>query len=390
MNLDSRQLIDLLRDVERIRMEHELTARLTGENFNVFKILRLSSAEVRTHSAFLAELLNPEGSHGQGTTYLDLFLKKINIGPDVFTAEGSKVKVEFFIGVVNLEEHTGGRIDIFLKDRQNRHIVIENKIYAADQENQLLRYHNAYPNAHLYYLTLNGNPPSDWSKGDEDYSVISISYKEHILGWLDDCHKASVSLPVVRETILQYENLIRILTNQTTGDKMIEEAKKVILAHPEMADAITLLGDALQKITWETKDKLTKQIKTILPYKDDYELDNGITIIRDCGDDRNDGFWVGFRATRGQEPIPSADATQYGNILRGLEGNGTFASNDFWNIGWFNPKLFGHRGSLENLPKSLILSLHSSETEFMAFVDNLRNEVEGITEKLLEEIRALK
>ena len=38
----------------------EEISRLKGENFNIFSILGLESAENKTHSAFIAELLNAE------------------------------------------------------------------------------------------------------------------------------------------------------------------------------------------------------------------------------------------------------------------------------------------------------------------------------------------
>src|SRR6266446_1112235 len=57
--------------------ENRRISALTGEHFNVFRILGLEAAEVRTHSAFLAELLNPKGSPGQGDLFLRLFLKEM-------------------------------------------------------------------------------------------------------------------------------------------------------------------------------------------------------------------------------------------------------------------------------------------------------------------------
>lgn len=44
-----------------------------GEYFNVFEVLGLSTKEVRLHSAFLPELLNPNGSHGLGDKMLRSF-----------------------------------------------------------------------------------------------------------------------------------------------------------------------------------------------------------------------------------------------------------------------------------------------------------------------------
>jgi len=43
----------LLDKVMAIIKRYQKIAELSGENFNVFKILRLSSSEVRTHSAFI-------------------------------------------------------------------------------------------------------------------------------------------------------------------------------------------------------------------------------------------------------------------------------------------------------------------------------------------------
>jgi len=40
-----------------------------------------------------------------------------------------------------MEKTKGGRIDIYIESN-NKYIFIENKIYAEDQENQLLRYRN--------------------------------------------------------------------------------------------------------------------------------------------------------------------------------------------------------------------------------------------------------
>ena len=46
-----------------------------GDFFNIFSILKMETDEVKTHSAFLAELLNPKGSHGQGNIFIDEFVK---------------------------------------------------------------------------------------------------------------------------------------------------------------------------------------------------------------------------------------------------------------------------------------------------------------------------
>lgn len=51
--------------------------RKTGESFNIFSILNMERLEVRTHSAFIYELLNTKGSHFQGDLFLRVFIEDI-------------------------------------------------------------------------------------------------------------------------------------------------------------------------------------------------------------------------------------------------------------------------------------------------------------------------
>ena len=58
----------LLSGVAAINKTYECIAEITGEDFNIFRILKVETKEVRMHSAFLIELLNPK----------ELMDKKIN------------------------------------------------------------------------------------------------------------------------------------------------------------------------------------------------------------------------------------------------------------------------------------------------------------------------
>ena len=71
-----------------------------GECFNIFQILGVATNEVRLHSAFLAELLNPCASHGMSTKYLSSFIDYIirrEGVPFEFDADSAKVYVEYNI-----------------------------------------------------------------------------------------------------------------------------------------------------------------------------------------------------------------------------------------------------------------------------------------------------
>ena len=168
-----------------------------GDLYNIFDVLNLKTNEVRTHSAFLASLLNPKGNHGMKDAYLRAFVKNvIKDNSFKFITKKADVYVEYSIGTYNADKTEGGRIDILISSGENA-IIIENKIYADDQENQIIRYCNyaerMFKNGKILYLTLFGNQASSYSANelvaDEDY--FPISYESDILDWLKEC--ASIS-----------------------------------------------------------------------------------------------------------------------------------------------------------------------------------------------------
>ena len=197
-----------------------------GECFNIFQILGVATNEVRLHSAFLAELLNPCASHGMSTKcllyFIDNVIRREGV-PFEFDAESAKEYVEYNIGYISEDYTEGGRIDLMLQDKNRQTIIIENKIYAGDQFCQMFRYNqfaqiDLQPSDYrLLYLTLNGDEPSKDSLNDAVFSYYRISYRDDILPWLERCLSASALKPLVRETIYQYisnlKNILSIMEN---------------------------------------------------------------------------------------------------------------------------------------------------------------------------------
>ena len=66
----------LLGRVSDVHKKYSEIAKITGENFNIFRILKIEANEVRTHSAFIAELLRTSGSHGQNSAFLKIFINQ--------------------------------------------------------------------------------------------------------------------------------------------------------------------------------------------------------------------------------------------------------------------------------------------------------------------------
>ncbi|WP_394992370.1 PD-(D/E)XK nuclease family protein [Emticicia sp.] len=236
----------LLNEIQTISESYKRVAEATGENFNIFSVLQMERNEVKTHSRFIAELLNPKGSHGQKDLFLKKFVELIQI--EGFDTTSAVVKVEFSIG--KKTEDSGGRLDIKIKDSKNKIILIENKIDAPEQEKQLIRYKNYVSDDTdtLLFLTLEGQESKDINIPLEKYRCIS--YKSDILNWLEECRKEATNIPILRESITQYMNLIKKLTGQNVNTKMSEEITEKIITDKEKFETfITLFaaGDDIKK-----------------------------------------------------------------------------------------------------------------------------------------------
>lgn len=266
----------LLNQVGGLLKSYEKLAKSTGENFNIFSIMGMESDEVKTHSRIIAELLNPKGSHSQGSVFLKYFFEEIEElkSIEIFDFDNAKVIVEQHIGIINSDYTTGGYIDIVIKDERNKiEVVIENKIYATDQKGQLLRYKNHYKNCKLIYLTLDRKKPSIESYCHLDpkininlEDIILICYKDKIICWIDRCHKEAIQQPMLREMLKQYSNLLKKLTNQTINNELKMDISDLIknnfLEASEIANNFENAKNTVVTDFWEKIEKeLDKQLK---------------------------------------------------------------------------------------------------------------------------------
>lgn len=242
-----------------------------GECYNVFNVLGVDNMEL-SHSAFLAALLDPDGSHGMQDAFLKAFIDTIAHGgtkPELDTAHAN-VYTEYNIG--NTTETTGGRIDILITDRSDtgsgkaggHAIIIENKIWAPDQPNQLQRYDKYACGTYssdgylLLYLTLDGKEPTDQSKGALT-NYRCISYRNDIIGWLRQCAQLAFDKPRVRETINQYINLLQQLTNQNT---MEQKQLIQLLTNKENFDQACAIADTMPAVKqYMVETLLREQLK---------------------------------------------------------------------------------------------------------------------------------
>lgn len=204
---------DFIQTVALLRAKHHRPA-----GFNLFSVLRSSSDEVHLHSRFLAFLLNPKASHNCGAELLQHFLSTMEI--EGFDVTNATVQTEY------------QNIDVLIRNPAGQAIIIENKIYAADQPEQLARYYQRMVNEGCkqiwtLYLTLNGREPEEHS--GQDLDVLQASYETHIIDWLTLCIQSVAREAGVRESVFQYTDLLRKLTHTDQGSIYMEELKSAIL-----------------------------------------------------------------------------------------------------------------------------------------------------------------
>lgn len=292
-------ILNQVRIVSRKIKEQRIEKFERGENYNIFNDLGFMSDEVHLHSMFLANLLNPKGSHGQRGKFLEAFLKMLQKSFSAISADNlelditnASVEVEKYIG--RQTDSEGGRIDIYLTDGKHS-IIIENKIYAVDQYHQMLRYWNygmsqkgddTEKSFVLIYLTLDGCSPSKESLGEDlkENDIVCLSYKNDIRGWLDRCVELASRTPLVRETINQYISTIDILTNN-----VMEDNKELldILCKEENLDAIYDIAN--------NKNIVVNRIinEVFIPKLRDLAESKGLTMGDNCTENWMEVSWAG-------------------------------------------------------------------------------------------------
>jgi hypothetical protein len=374
-------LKNLLQNVAMIQKKYDDLAEYSGEHYNVFDILGVRTNEL-SHSAILTNLLDTKGKHGQKDVFLELFLdiikprlenSKYKDHINSFVTKKARAKKEISIGGINYETAEGGRVDIVISSG-NEHIVIENKIYAVDQDQQLLRYNNHYKNDPILYLTLKGDEPSETSKGSLILGVdfICVSYKDDITNWLEKCIKEMVNKPIIRETLNQYLFLIKSLTNQSNNNKMSEEIRNLI--DEENVDSIVVLNNELRNIITEIRREIFSRIS--------YEINlNHESFIKVVLDEDGDGIFIGYQYFFDKiNNSTNEKAKDIRSIIEKISKNKIFFNNNY--VAWYHPITFNKKDRFESIGNKEILKMHKNPEYLDRFINKIKDEEKLISNEL--------
>jgi hypothetical protein len=243
-----------------------------AENLNIFKILNLEYDEVRLHSRMLKFFIEQD---------IDGFLKAIenalpvNSGPLNRKILGDLKQLHIEKSVYfSDEEFSDGRIDLLL-EFDDFLIIIENKIYAKDQNHQLIKYDKYAKSIKgekylIFYLTPEGKDPSEHAIKSSSKKLESkkhfylISYKEHILRWLKDFEINSAEF---KDILDQYMQTVKNICG--TMSKVDEERFEFFTKNE------TVINELLKD-----KNKLDQIMA--------YSVENFLSVIS-CG---SDNLWI--------------------------------------------------------------------------------------------------
>ncbi|MDE0036583.1 MAG: PD-(D/E)XK nuclease family protein [Gammaproteobacteria bacterium] len=249
----------LIADVARLRERHQAGRPLP---FNVFAVLRKPSDENHLHSRFLHALLDHRDSTSGERVNLADFVHHVARVPQ-FATKNARAYRE------------SDRIDLLIANAREA-IVIENKIYAGDQEKQLQRYYRTLvcdrgynaPTVHLRYLTLFGTPPVADSIEPFSDRLDLLSYRHDLPPWLTRCQQRAFDDPPLRETIAQYLELIRRLTGTDYNDTYMNELKKLCKTGDNMLlarDLARAFAQAEVDLVVQLWDRIASKLKAKVP-----------------------------------------------------------------------------------------------------------------------------
>lgn len=177
---------EITHKVDLTEIKQRRNNRKEASDFNVFTLIEPDENKL---SDILHDLLDPNGSHGQGDLFLQLLFKQLGLDTPAQLTKGATVQREAITHGIHKYQR---RMDVFVE--AGVLLAIENKVGAPEQENQVkdyldhLRYctRQSEKKSFLIYLTPDGRPPK--STGTTSYAELRCwSYTKELSVWLEAC-----------------------------------------------------------------------------------------------------------------------------------------------------------------------------------------------------------
>lgn len=177
----------------------------SGKLFNPFLDMNLVKHEVK-HLSFLTNLLNPHGTHQQGTLFLKLLLDRILNYENQINNHFIKNFLNSNEIYVQTEKATpNGRIDIWIEN-DDYIIAIEGKTESKDSKNQLNKYDKYLQEKNkqylLVYLTKFGEEPQN----DYPENLLLMNFSDDIITFAQESLEVKTLPKKISTTLEEYYN----------------------------------------------------------------------------------------------------------------------------------------------------------------------------------------
>lgn len=416
--------MDALKEAVQIEIAKFNDQGKLGKNdYNIFSALLGIHDEVRLHSRFIFSLLNPMGKHYQKSEFLKLFFN--NCLDETFLKDFN------FDKATAIKEYKN--IDIYITDGKNS-IIIENKIYANDQNNQLSNYIKTIAKEenpdkiYVLYLTLRDKYPTEYTIGEFkdkikvndsiDLFVTNITYEKHIQNWINECidyfqeyKKFEILLSQYRDILDQIfgnynfkkPNLLGIIKKYFLDCKKIYQNKgeleeyQILLKDSFREGKAFIVSNFMEKVKEELETNLNKllgdwivKIHKADEWSGDYRYYKPISIYKKDWDSNSLQFAVEFQYTDYTYPwlglYCPIDKDKLGTLKNKIQnkvGNEQWYTNEWWVYGeYLNTE---PNGSLNKRFKGSLLdyiyeNYKSSDDFAEIFADQLFNIIKKLHE----------
>ncbi len=410
-SFDKKVAESLLSQVSLLIKKNDELLAATGARFNMFKACGVNHYE-NTHSKILAELLNPKGSHDMGSVFLEAFLR-IALSQEIintsksgdgqkefFDKEKIPLKIDASNGKVGTEisfnykdEKVSGRMDILItnieiQDSVVETVCIENKIYAKDQWEQLKRYDTCLTKDYskgekekhrIIYLTLNGYDASEQSADGVAY--IPISYREHVVKWIEECIPLVAEKPMIRETLCQYRNHIKNLTGTDLEKQYMDELVKLVCKNKENYEIAEKINNSFFQIKQNLVCSKFETYFDFIKKTINERFSTDVEINKSCDFSVKDS-WVSFASKSWKfEIVFQFDSAYFQNLFFGIYTTNKQISEAPWD------KPQGYESSIVwPLWKAIDLKdlIDLTDTEIKNYYQNLIEEIYPVVNKILE------
>lgn len=228
------------------------------DQVNIFSVLGLTNTEIR-HSNMLAWLFDSKANHGLGNNFIKNFLE-----PKLKKEDKDKLNSYDFRVYRELEH-----IDLLLvSEAEKIVIVIENKIWTKNHDNQLTTY-NEFINEtykdkgfsiYQFYLTPDGDTPIN-EKGDIS-EWNPLSYK-NIIDTLVNTKSIAKLKPESRLLINNYINILRRDIVKDDNDELIKKCNEIYAQYKTVIDLIN---------KYKTSNLVTVIKSVLFHYKDQNKI----------------------------------------------------------------------------------------------------------------------